>query len=382
MSQDDIVYYNLTLTNLSEENAGLPYTGQKPVKAEIIANNNLPIINNPADYYCSIIRFKVPCLSIPMSIFQVQTPIAGPADIGKGVYSFTMEYLGFTTTQEFLQMIPEVGPPTLVLPTAPAALQDFDNRYYWIYHYQTWINMFNVALTNLIAQVNAHFAIVPPIEAPFFHYEPTTQLVSIYAQKQYFDQSLANFVSIYFNEPTSIILIPFDYKTFNYNDPFGKDKLLLIQNKNNINVIQRGLPPVDYLVVSQPFSEFAYLNAMKSLVIGTNMNIIPEQSFINNPSEDQNVNFVKILTDYIPDLSNQTSMGNCERVYIYNAQSLYRVFQFNQSLPLYNFNVIIYWLDIYGNYHPLYIKKNLECNLKFMFIKKSVFAKVFNNNLL
>lgn len=85
MSSNDVVYYNLTIGNNDPAQAGLPtYTA---IPAEINANNNLPIVNNPDDYYASIIRFSTPAINLPLITFLVQTPVN---DINLGIYSFTI----------------------------------------------------------------------------------------------------------------------------------------------------------------------------------------------------------------------------------------------------------------------------------------------------
>ena len=85
------------------------------------------------------------------------------------------------------------------------------------------------------------------------------------------------------------------------------------------------------------------------------------------------MNYINVLTDYIPDLSSVGSeAGLSTKNFIYNAPSLYRVFSFNQKDPLNNFDIQIYMMDIYNNIYPLTLLKGITCNLKFMFIKKNL----------
>ena len=55
MSSTDVVYYNLTIGNNDPIKEGQLTTND--IEANIEAYNNIPIIQNPDDYYCSIIRF-------------------------------------------------------------------------------------------------------------------------------------------------------------------------------------------------------------------------------------------------------------------------------------------------------------------------------------
>ena len=85
MSSNDVVYYNLTIGNTDPLQAGKLNYSVTP--AIIEANNNLPILHNPNDYYGSIIRFSIPAINLPLLTFLVQTPVN---DINLGVYAFTI----------------------------------------------------------------------------------------------------------------------------------------------------------------------------------------------------------------------------------------------------------------------------------------------------
>jgi len=101
------------------------------------------------------------------------------------------------------------------------------------------------------------------------------------------------------------------------------------------------------------------------------MNIVSESSYINDPSSIQNTNYTNILTDFIPDLSVPVA-GISSGIFIYDAASLYRIFEFKQNTPLMNLSVKLYFVDNLGNQYPLYLNKGQSVNIKFMFIKKNL----------
>ena len=106
------------------------------------------------------------------------------------------------------------------------------------------------------------------------------------------------------------------------------------------------------------------------------MNVNSESTFINNPGNSQNVSYTNVLTDFLPDLSNAGyEAGLFSKNFIYNAPSLYRVFEFNQKDPLLQMTVNIYFQDKYNNTYPLYLEKGTQANVKFMFIKKTMFRQ-------
>jgi hypothetical protein len=80
----------------------------------------------------------------------------------------------------------------------------------------------------------------------------------------------------------------------------------------------------------------------------------------------------------LPDLS-VPQAGVSNSIFIYNAPSLYRLFQFKQSQPLQSLSIRVYFTDSLNNVYPLYIDKGQSIDLKFMFIKKHL---IKNKNLL
>ncbi len=69
------------------------------------------------------------------------------------------------------------------------------------------------------------------------------------------------------------------------------------------------------------------------------MNVNSEAFFINNNSNNQNVNFQNILEDFMPDLAQSASAGVQNSIFTYDAPSLYRIWSFNQKTPLYRVNL-------------------------------------------
>jgi hypothetical protein len=82
-----------------------------------------------------------------------------------------------------------------------------------------------------------------------------------------------------------------------------------------------------------------------------------------------------VLTDYLPDINSSNDAGVSSKNFIYNAPSLYRLFEFKQKTPLYNISANIYFTDNLNNLYPLYLKKGTIANIKIMFIKKKLITK-------
>jgi hypothetical protein len=95
----DVIYYNISIDSSNIYTSGRTQ-GQYalPTIPNLVANNSNPIVADPSEYYCSVIRFSVPCFTVPLIQFLVQTPVL---DVNKGIYSFTLSYNGTYSEQVF-----------------------------------------------------------------------------------------------------------------------------------------------------------------------------------------------------------------------------------------------------------------------------------------
>ena len=86
----DIIYYNLEI-NTGSQGLYSTYNGQQ--NASIQAQNYLPILEKPSDYYCSIVRLSVPEMLIPIAYFDVAINQDGLViDPNVGVYTFKLAF--------------------------------------------------------------------------------------------------------------------------------------------------------------------------------------------------------------------------------------------------------------------------------------------------
>ena len=73
----DTLYYNISIDNTSQSTSGLTHGANAfAVNPNIVANNSTPILPDPSLYYGSIIRFSVPCFTVPLIQFLVNTPVS------------------------------------------------------------------------------------------------------------------------------------------------------------------------------------------------------------------------------------------------------------------------------------------------------------------
>jgi hypothetical protein len=325
MPSPDVFYYNLSIGNNDPITAGsLDYT---EIPAEINANNNIPILQNPDDYYACIIRFQIPLKNVPLINFLIQTPVV---DINKSIYSFCITQgnptLPPTTTsgQQFVYFEPQNILPSIQIPPVGTPTQTFSN-YYFLYDYAWFVKLLNKALLACSTALGlAH--------APFFQYDANTQLISLYAPTAQFSDSLANPYYIWFNNPLLTFLNPLESVSYNQgpvSSVNGADNLIVIHDYTTLNEIT--LSGTQYLKMDFQYTSFGYWNFLKTIYVTTNMNTESEVIFMDSPNKTQNVDYVNILEDFMPDLAIPQGAGIQSQIFTYNAPSLYRIFTFNQK---------------------------------------------------
>lgn len=366
----DIIYYNININNINPADSGKSEgVYANAIDCNITANNNLPILQNPSDYYGSIIRMSVPLFTVPLIQFLVQTPVT---DINKGINTFTLTYGNTKSIKSHYTFYSAV----LDFPVPPVGTpQQSFWPYYFIYSYEQWIHIQNTALAVAFADLQAKVGgAIAAAKVPFFYYDSVTELITLYADAAFFDENLPNPIKIYANSVSSQYFNGFDFAETQIGSVDGTDIVFNIRNKKTLN--ERTIDGTVYIGLMQEFNALCYLSQLRKLVITTNMNVVSEANFINNPDGLQNVAFTNTITDFVPDLSSAGGeAGIGSKIFIYNAPSLYRVFEFMDKQPLYNIPIQIIWQDQLGNIYPLQLAKGTVASLKFMFIKKDKFKQ-------
>ena len=365
----DTLYYNISIDNIAPQTAGLTHGNYaNPLNPSIIANNSQPVLDSPDLWYGSIIRASIPCFSTPLIQFLVNTPVT---NINQGIYSFTLGYQGFFGSQTYYDFVPQVE--NAIVPKTGTLLQDFSTQYYFLFSYGAWVNIMNTALASAFSSLADLVTLPIGSVAPYFYYEPATQLITLYAQKDFYDSSVSTPINIFFNSVSNQNFNGFSYIEKAIGSATGVDSQFIVKNIRNNNI--QTILTVEYLLMSQEYVSLGYLSPLKNILITTNMPTNSEVFYINNPSATQNNDFINVLFDFVPDTSGSQDAGQGSRSFIYNAPSLYRVFEFTTKTPLYAVSLGISWSDQLGNVYPLLLQKGTIASFKIMFVKKSVFSK-------
>lgn len=365
----DIIYYNLTIgTNgngIVTQNTSMATSSQ----VSIIAQNTLPILDNPEDYYGSIVRLNIMQLQVPIAYFDVLDVNTDP---NVGIYSFTLSYNGTDITERVRWVQADFSQP---LPTSAKSY------YYFMYSYEEFLDCWNTALETAYAALTVLYPLLPPDKPPFFHYDPSSQQMSLYTLKAFADTDASPRLEIYCNSFLTPYIQAFRYDYF--NDPVKTARFVVKSYPNpnyplNQMTIPLGAMPVtasnNYIVVQQEAVSLNYWNMLRNVIVTTSMAVQLENFYEGTGSQPlgQNLLLQSVLTDYIPDLTagNQAFVSSSQ--FIYNAQALWRLFVLNQRTPLFNISASVYFTDQNDNTWPMELFTKQQCNIKFMFIKKSL----------
>lgn len=370
---DDRIYYNISL-RAEEVNFG---SGADLLPAEFSVERTIPILDNPKDYYLTISRFSVPALDIPLIIMPIVDNQANP---NLTPFTVTLEYLG-NTYQESVIYVP-TAPNAAVPPNAiPTQHVDPDSYYYKVYTYNHFITMFNTAFTASFALLKAAFPAAPQVEAPYFIYNPETELVSLIAQYNY---SLAGAVRIFVNSETLTYFEALNGLFYGRDLANGLDFEYFIRDRGGLSnayypngiVIPAagafGTPTAPYyLSMEQEYRVVPSWSSFIDLVFTTGTLPIVSEWIQTNESPEGIPQTVELLTDFQPLLN---KAGDERTIMEYFPQGPYRIINLNGTTPLRNFDFQVWWKDKHGRLYKVKIPFGQELSIKFLFLKKSTFT--------
>ena len=381
----DVIYYNITISTTT--------VGVDTINASIVAQNTLPILDNPSEYYGSIVRLNTPQFEIPVAYFDVEIDPSGNVPyINQGVYKFTVAWGSITasgvlsTVSQNTQNVMWVQQDFTAKPVPINGQPKTQSSYYFVYDYETMINLWNTALATAYATVQS--AVGAPLVAnqpPFFYYNPNTQIIELYSVQSVSEYTNSgNFLQVFCNDIMQPYVHGFKYYLVNYPTT---SLLFNIQSYPNsltpINNVSFGSPAVNYIKVQQEYVSLNYWNMLRNIFITTTMPVQQEGYYIGNGNNTigQNLLLQSTLTDYIPDLTAGQQAGVAGSQFIYNASSLWRIFQINSHTPLYNFSAALYFTDQNNYQWPLGLFTKQQVNIKFMFIKKHLIANFLKSKV-
>lgn len=316
------------------------------------------IIDNPSEYYLSIIRFKIPGSVIPILVMPVD-----PTGSNTSVYSVTLSYNG------------DVQKQNLIYYSALNFATVSDNYYYYVFEFQHLLFMINVALDTAFSNLSS-----PPVgsEAPYMIFDPATNLFSFIAQTANYNSGInpsttdTGYIQVYFNFKLANLFtgIPFKVQQDAFNSGFssdGRDEQMIITSYgNNNDNLYRPNPTAsyDYFQIQQELPSLSNFNPFNKIVVTSNT--LPV-----SPSYSQSGDsYRKVVTDFQPEI---TLGSDIRTQYLYIPQSQYRLIDLLSDRPIYNIDLTFYWEDANNTLHRIFIPWGEEINMTIGFFKKYLY---------
>lgn len=375
----DQVYFDITVTNFES-------TTTFPPVFYYNESRTMPFIENPEDYFLSIVRFTVETTTLPTQIVSIQPNQIDPK---LTIYSVTLEYPGFAPQQVFIDWIPQDKlAPDPPFPSETANGLQYDGGGYYNAYSNTWfINLVNTALATAFTQLQTLAApTLANAYAPFLQWDSSSQSAVLMADVDFYDTFAlsppASIIKIYMNAPLFTFFNSFPSILNGYiGIANGKNFQLQIGNNNysNLQTITLSapaiIPVVSYRAMSlyQEISTIPNWTPITSLVFtsGT-LPVVPNQVstplvFSNNQQIALGGNNAAV-SNIITDLVVQSGDYRSNVVYIPEAQ--YRLITLRGNTPLKQIDLEIFYRVKTGQLIPFRLGSGQSVTMKLAFLKK------------
>jgi hypothetical protein len=382
----DNVYIDIKVSNNGESNAVLmTYTQQK----------SEAIVDNPSEYYLSLVRWKVPGANFPILIMPI---VEGQPDPNLSAYTVTLETAVDTVQRNLYYTERSFDTPPAQDPLN-ANPRQIVSSYYFIYEYQHVLDMVNQAL------YSAWFNLLgKPVgsEAPYMVYDVADGVFSLVAQlSQYGVDILATpienpaipptydaDIKIFFNSKLQKLFNGLAVKYFD-NTTLGRDAQILVADyKNNTWPLQNTLAffPSPYVFIKQQYSSISSWSPVQQILFQTSLiPIQAEYTSVNRLTLGGTVtapvtnSYKKILTDFEP--LEDTTNKDVRQTLQYYPQGPYRLIDLTGTNPLQAVDLFVTWIDVFGNEYYATVPPYEEFTAKLLFVHRSLYKEHPGSNL-
>lgn len=307
----------------------------------------IPLLDNPSEYYCSVVRFQIPLNAIPFFHF--------PLDINQNNANVSNLILGIRTAglvkyAERVIYVPNnnLPVPTTTRVTAPywtnnQAISD----YYNVFSISQMITLFNNTLATAITAAGLVGS------TAVYSYNSTTQLITLTVNASF----LASGASIFMNDACENFLASFQLYE-NNNPTVGDDFYHVITTATTVE---------DYNAMSLWFDLRRILVTSNSLPV--RFESVPAQ---NEPGGIGNglVSYQPILTDFIVALDD-VNTASC--IAVYNPSAQYRLIDMTSHTPINKVQISLLYVDKFGNQFPIKLDSSQSASVKLGMFHKSLY---------
>jgi hypothetical protein len=341
MSRDNI-YFNAVINPDPNQRLG--------TIAKFNQNLTIPLLLNPSEYYCTVVRFQLPINNIPLFKFPVDRNQNNPL-VSKLVLGIS--YLG-TKYPEYVNYIAD---NTYTAPTPGASAPYFSSlqagsNFYDVFSIRAMLNMFNVTLATAITAAGCGGTAV-------YSYNEATQIISLTAS-----QSLVTSTATIFMNDAAFNFVNSFRMLFN-TTPTVEDDYYHIFNP---------LPPLvslSYTFVEDYSAMSLWFDLRKITLVSNSMPIAYESVPTLVDGQATGVTSAQaILTDFVVGLDNVSDVST---VAVYNPSAQYRLIDCTGHTPLVNIDLAFFYTDKFGNTFPVTIDPSQTASVKLAFLRKSLY---------
>lgn len=374
------VYYDANIINNDQ-------SGTKPPPPLVFQDiRSIPILTSPELYQLSVVRFNLQTgNSLPIWIPNIQFNNQYN-DPNYTTYSFSMTYNYdgeiYYGGQTFVLYIPTNLSESV---PNPQTNDDLVIPYYYVYSFNTIIDMLNIGLADAFQKLGNDLAFqginLPTQNRPYFEWDPNNKRFILNADVIGFDDKIANHIKIHCNSALYTLLSGI---RANYNGPDvfeGQNYTFkLSKDARDLNVFKIS---TTYSVIQsyQEYSTGSLFTPISSIVFTTSLiPVLPSNTakptiYSGNGSlvsTGNNNNITSMITDF----ESQDNDGyGFSGTLSYIPTAEYRMIDLNNSASerINNLDITVYWKDQYSNLHPLYLLPGCKCDIKILFRKKKFY---------
>jgi len=365
LPQPQQIYYDTVMP------CGYSNPNYQSEQASEVDQRNTPILIQPSDYTCSILRLQIPGGAIPLKIMEMIHNAADPTNVNNTIYTVQMIGPANTSTVVHIQWATQnalaLVPPTLV--AGQTIYPDYVD-YYSLFSLQHWCQLMNVALNAAYIQLTGLTGASPP----FFAFDGATELFTLYTQDTFITPDNG---SIIFNTPWHN-LFGSSFAMRRLQDPQGNVGYRPANFFNGLNkVAPTYISGVIFVTQTQDYSTVNTSDFMSLCNIFVTSDLSSRLQLEPNYVRARNSN----VFNAAPSSANQQrnvltnfgiTNGNVRQDIAYVPLAEYRRMEMLSSSPLYGITMGVYWEDSQGNLYPIKITAGKTVNMLLLFEHKDV----------
>lgn len=381
MNSSDHIYVDLNAFNSSTQN--------KKQTLLLSERRNGAFLYDASQYYMTVARFYLENPRFPVIIPIVDLSQTVSPSVNQLIYEVSMEYFdgaATTTVSQRLIFTPDdFNEPAPLYSSLKAKDLSF-YKYYYLYSYDSFLEMLNKALKACFDQIPNNYYTTQNNTVPnvaVVMSDISTHQFVINAREE-FDDSNPNAalngttnkkIRLYFNSPLMSLFS-------------GFRSIITSENKNRIRIYNSG----DNFTSSKTVSGITYpgfvamitdipstniWNPVQSIIftsgtipvsqnlVGANQVFHPPQGFEASGSNSD-------VSPIITDLQIPFEPSNSYRPYIYYVPTPYRLIDMISNSNLTDLSVEVFWRDRFGGIHPFELLPFCSVSLKLLFRHKSL----------